>query len=281
VIDPAEQIPAYIHIDHIDVTTTPNTHGSNSSNVTDAWVYVNDNLIGAFELPATIPVLASGNNNIKVYAGIKTGGISSLRQRYPFYAPYEVNLDLVPGEVDTLHGAMQPIVHYWSTGIHQPIWIEDYEDPGIDFSSPVDSDTTMRVTQIPTEIFEGSGSGNVFMVSGQNYFEALTNENFDLPGGGSPIFLEMDYRTNNTIEVGIYASDGNITIKRPVLFLVATHDESSVTQWNKVYVELTTEVSEEAVAANEFELYISIPGVDNGITNPNAYFDNIKLLYFD
>ena len=61
-ITPDESIPSYILIDKIAYKS--NISGDNNSqNITDAWVYVDDQLIGAFELPAKFPVLITGNNH--------------------------------------------------------------------------------------------------------------------------------------------------------------------------------------------------------------------------
>ena len=38
--------------------------------------------LGAFELPSTIPILADGEHNFSIYAGVKANGISATRIRY-------------------------------------------------------------------------------------------------------------------------------------------------------------------------------------------------------
>ena len=80
-------MPAYIKIDTIKLDTYYPEQGSKSANITDAWVYVNDNLVGVFELPALLPVLHRGPNKLQIYPGIKLNGISSTRVPYPFYQP--------------------------------------------------------------------------------------------------------------------------------------------------------------------------------------------------
>ena len=48
-IDEPEQIPAYIRIENINVSTTTAEQGSNSHNILDAWIFVDNQLIGAFD----------------------------------------------------------------------------------------------------------------------------------------------------------------------------------------------------------------------------------------
>ena len=64
----SQTVPAYIHIDSIAVEGDYYTYGANTANITDAWVYVDDQIIGTFELPATFPVLKKGKHKVSVYA---------------------------------------------------------------------------------------------------------------------------------------------------------------------------------------------------------------------
>ena len=45
--------------------------GSITENITDVWVYIEDNLQGVYEIPVEFPVLEEGIKNIRVKAGIK------------------------------------------------------------------------------------------------------------------------------------------------------------------------------------------------------------------
>ena len=50
----SNDIPTYIKINSIDFD------GNETAKITDAWVYINDNLQGVYELPAEFPFLESG-----------------------------------------------------------------------------------------------------------------------------------------------------------------------------------------------------------------------------
>ena len=82
-------IPTYLKIDNITLD-----EGNTTSNITDAWVYINGQLQGVYELPAKFPVLEEGNTDIKVYAGIKNNGIAARQNVYPFYNSYTINTEL-------------------------------------------------------------------------------------------------------------------------------------------------------------------------------------------
>ena len=53
------EIPSYIHIESIDLETD-SFEGSDSQKLTDAWITMDGNFLGAFELPCTIPILGDG-----------------------------------------------------------------------------------------------------------------------------------------------------------------------------------------------------------------------------
>ena len=78
------EIPSYIHIESIDLETD-SFEGSDSQNLTDAWVTMDGNFLGAFELPCTIPILSDGAHEFRVSSGIKANGISATRIIYPFF----------------------------------------------------------------------------------------------------------------------------------------------------------------------------------------------------
>ena len=56
-IDIFDERPAYLQIDSFVLADNPNAdEGSLNHNIVDAWVFIDDEMIGVFELPATIPI---------------------------------------------------------------------------------------------------------------------------------------------------------------------------------------------------------------------------------
>ena len=90
-----QSIPSYIEVEQF-VLSTNSAEGTNSHNIVDAWIFVDDQLMGVFELPARVPTLRTGVQNIKIFPGIKNNGQSDNRVRYPFYTYYDSSIDLVP-----------------------------------------------------------------------------------------------------------------------------------------------------------------------------------------
>ena len=91
------EIPSYIEIVNFDYygnldsydgyNTYPNEY--QSTNITDAWVTMDGQALGVFELPCTIPILSDGLHTFTIYPGIKVNGIAGNRIKYPFYSKFE------------------------------------------------------------------------------------------------------------------------------------------------------------------------------------------------
>ena len=261
-----EPIPSYIHIDKFTLTTNYNVEGTASDKILDAWIYIDDQLVGAFQMPCTVPVLYEGTHTVKVLAGIKENGISETRITYPFYETFEQSVDLVPGEILTLN----PTTKY--TQGADFAWIEDFDNVAHTLCNNLGSaDTAMQMITTPTEIFENTGSGGVFLSTGATSYIGVSCNNYILPKAGAPVFLEINYYCNTDFNIGIVGYAGsNIETQSISITLRPTNG------WNKVYVNLTTEVSS-AITSTDFKIFFSM------VKNPDlstsyVYVDNIKLI---
>ena len=130
-----DTIPSYIRINKIVM-------GNNeiSSNIVDAWVYLNDNLQGVYELPAHFPILAQGNQSIRVKGGIKVNGISSTRSPYHFYESFLDTFNLKSNQTTTIDSIK---LQYLSNTEFE--FNEDFEGFGFNFSSSGLSDTSLNI----------------------------------------------------------------------------------------------------------------------------------------
>ncbi|HTA27469.1 MAG TPA: hypothetical protein VK809_06765, partial [Bacteroidia bacterium] len=101
VFDPPLVVPAYGHIDsvHFTIAGNPDTQGSVSATIPAVWVYLDDNPVGAFQLPCTFPMVASnGSHSIKIYSGISAADGNSAYNINPFYQYYAVSANLQQGK---------------------------------------------------------------------------------------------------------------------------------------------------------------------------------------
>lgn len=266
-INPDEEIPSYIKIDTITLTTTYAVEGSASHKITDAWVYVDDQLVGVYELPALIPVLKNGTSKITVLAGIKMNGIAATRVPYPFFRSYEITTELFTDSIIIL----QPSVKYHTNVTFA--WKEDFENPGFTLEPTAISDTTInRITDID-HVFEGNACGLFALSSQQDFCECKTINTYELPKGGSYVFLELNYKCNNRFRIGIFVNEpGGLVTQVPQTIVINPSEN-----WNKIYVNLTKEVSLFANAINHNIYFGVLP--DAGVAEPKVYLDNIKLIW--
>lgn len=270
IYNPTEPIPAYIHIDKISLAKNfsgfPNSstgdEGSLSNKITDAWVYIDDQLIGCFELPVTFPVLSEGTHQVRIRAGIKVNGIAATRAPYPFYNEFTQTITLAKGTKMNL----APTVTY-SPNTHFAI-MESFESVAHTMVKSIHSDTTLQI--LPNQ-FEGGNSGIAYLDATRPFFECISDTSFVLPKSGAPVFLELNYKSNYGFTIGVTAQGYSSIQQFSALFLNPTP------AWNKVYVYLTPTISG---AYNADNYKITIGMINNTNSDSLALLlDNIKLVY--
>lgn len=269
-----EDIPSFVKIDRIKLAVSDG-QGTSSQKITDAWVYVDDELIGAFELKdslpyLTIPVLNSGKHILKIYPGIKMNGIAATRVPYAFYSPVVKEVNLVRDSVLNI-GA--PVVKYSDKTIFA--WLEDFEHSSLSIDSTARSFIKIQRTSDPSLIFpedNNSFSGLVVVPSDTTIFECVSHNQFVLPKTGSDIFLEINYKTNNAVTVGLFVNTSSQTIQEPLLLL------NRNTEWNKIYINLTAAVIMHQNASS-FRIFFGVVKEED-VTEARLLIDNIKLVHF-
>lgn len=289
-----QTVPSYIHIDSItvDPNTDYYTYGASTSKVTDAWVYVDDQLIGTYELPATFPVLKKGPHEVIVIGGIKVDGRSDARDKYPFYQRrvYE-KLNLTEDSIVTI----QPVLNYLPIGEGTNLaWMEDFETTNT--LLPEDGSDANLVRVAGTEAWQSSNSffsGKVELPPDSLDFAFATADEFDFYddfAAGVYCLLEMDYCCNDTFCVGVQYYE-SYQLKTLKLVKVTPTDKTHVRpqKWNKIYINIGPWMNK-FNSASYFKIYFTSDlttqeDVDYGqVYHPinerrYYYFDNLKLLY--
>ena len=270
IINPAEPIPSYISIDKIDFFDSANNRKGalNEQIITDAWVYVDNKFIGGFELPAKFPVLDEGNATIRVESGIVQNGIKATRSIFPFFKTQVFERNLVPGETVNLSASTDYLDNLNFR------FREDFEDPSVKIDSVKGSAAGLRRTDDPAHVFPdgGSFSGYITLTGDQFYAEIANIEEFKLPIGGQPAYLEINYKTTSEFFVGLYINTQTDFLQFTKVGL------SPKAEWNKIYIDFTEEASTQT-SDTRFQVFFVFPRKE-GDPPLTTYLDNIRMVTF-
>ena len=261
-----DKVPTYVVISNPTVVTQsfPVDEGTNSSNITHAWVFVNDKTYGPWQLPARVPVLEQGDVEIKVVAGIERNGLSTDIKQYPFYETYSTNVTLERG-IDV---NIEPVYNYFED---HDFWHDTF-DSGNLFSVSADSDTIFEVSGPMT--FEGNNSGAIFLGPDDVFFEAQTNQDFQVPST-SPTYVELNYAGDQTILVGAYVTFNNVEQRVPLVFINPTVLADGTMPWKKIYIDMSPAWSNPLLQDRELFVSVTKDFSPNGV----VYLDNVKVVH--
>ena len=245
--------PSYLQIDNISL------NNGESHNICDAWVYINDQLQGVYELPAKFPILASGSQSLRVRAGIKDNGISSSRIPYPFYKSFTQEVNFIEEETIIIN----PIIEYQN--FNPNYLIEDFDDN----STQIDTTSQSEIDFVKIDE-NGNKCAYAALTDSLYRFQITTEKLEQLPQGGAPVYLELDYKSNTRFLVGVFINYP-LVIRKDLLFVNPKEN------WNKIYVNLTGTISE-AISAPSFSIFVEMVR-DYDLSENEIYFDNLKVIY--
>lgn len=249
------------------------SEGELTNNISEAWVYVNDEVIGVFEVPFKIPILKSGAVNIKIFPAVKNNGISATKKIYPFLEVFEVNAELIKNQTLTL----SPVTKYKSI---TQFWIEDFEDP-LNVKIDVDQNTS-AILSIPTsnqnlQPFNGNFYGKINLNETDSSWIASTRDQLSIQKG-KEAYLEIDYYNTNSLLTGVlYVNPDNSTTNNPHI-TITPQDISSI-RWKKIYIDLKELIGYSPNGSNILQSLIAT--LDEGKTEGEIRIDNIKVVYFN
>lgn len=273
VINPEEDVPSYLHVEKFkfnEVATS--TTGKGGVQITDSWVYVNDQLLGVYEMPFTIPILAKGNTNIKIDPGIKLNGIAASRLAFPYYKRWETNATFIVDSVLTV----LPETQYTTNAKFS--FKENFEDTGFGFDTITSTTNVERVRLADTHPERERYVARAKMYSGKNTFKMITPQKFLIPHK-SKSYLELDYRCNQEFGFTVIVKHKSRPSFESLFyrFNATSKDQKGDHQWNKIYIDLTQFV----IANNQAESFgLGFLGQHNTAVD-TGYFeiDNVKVVH--
>ena len=252
-----EEIPSYIGINDFNLTSN-SSFGENTENITDVWIYIDENLQGVYEIPVTFPVLNKGLQNIRIKAGVKANGIASTRIQYPFYTSYLDTVELVENE--TIN-----ILPSFSYNSSFDAIVEDFESSGTIIDSTINSEIDFTIQQ------NNSNHYGYALIEEPNINFEISTQELILPQQGAPVYLEIDYKSSTEFLVGMYINYSQDVVRRDLLWVTPKQE------WNKIYINLTQTVSE-SIGAESFKVFLNMRRNEPSLSEEINFY-NLKILY--
>lgn len=263
--DNDQPVPAFMILADPVVITSVN-QGAGTHKITDAWVFQNGRIIGVFPLPAKVPVsVADTGSDIIILAGIRNNGITGNPVFYPFYKSIETKINPEQGEIFSV-----PLQFSYITDARFSL-VEGFETGNsINFDSDLNPATNLILTD--EDAATGLRSAKAMLTSQFPSLETATNESFlktNNRGGAS--YVELDYRGDAEIAVGLIKFQG---LRATVSYKVIIPPRQD---WNKIYIDLTEELSTPDYDAYKIAIGFSKP---NQLPEARCFIDNVKHIHF-
>ncbi|MCB9307363.1 MAG: hypothetical protein H6565_12275 [Lewinellaceae bacterium] len=268
--DDPEPIPAYLDLQPFTVEALG---GASWQKITDGWLYVNGEFLGAYTLPTTIPILAEGESEIILFPGVKENGIIATPNIYPFMTRYEAIQTLTPGENTTVN----PVTEY-DSGAKFP-----YNGRG-DFDGSSTLQFENRDGDAGTGYFLSSddafaGKCLRMEVDTAHWLMEIASEKTPLPTSGErQVWLELHYKNDVPFSLYLLGSIGSSGEQAQAVYLFNDSDS-----WNKIYINLTEFLI--ASLQDDYRLFFQagLPrDASNNFTQDKGtvLLDNIRLVHF-
>lgn len=282
IINPAEEVPAYLSFRDARVVLDENTGFSSTVSLKDIWFYHSGFLQGIYpinsaedpEATLTIPYINIPDTSFYIKGGITETGLSNFRLPYPFWEDLFFFASQGPGDTTII----EPRFHYIDPTEYTIEASEDFE--GISFGltpfnrSLTNADSTTLVRD--PDAFMGDWSGRVDFGPDNRYFEVINANPFTL-NRSDDIYAEITYRNTVDFQVGlVYLGAGGLFIEE----IVTVTPRGS---WNTIYVHLIEQVREIINNNGEFTqfwLWIFADGDADGNENDGyIYLDNVRVIH--
>jgi len=264
--DNDQPIPSYLIVNDVNVFTAVG-QGDPTHNITDLWVYADNELLGVFALPAKIPILVnSETTSFSIYPGIRNNGETGRSFIYRLMQSQDFDLSLAPG--DEVERSFT--FAYTENAVFD--FVESFESQGHIFTLDLDENVETNIEVTDETAVAGIRSGKISLTSENNRIGVGTIFRYDrAQNSGSDSYLEMDYKCDIPFFVGvIYIQEGQ-EVTQPLIVI------NPQEEWNKIYVDFT-EILTSPVLEN-YRVYFTTDLEPLNQTSGEIYLDNLKFVH--
>lgn len=267
--------PSWLEVNEWTLEANPSLSGEEGElthKITDAWVYIDDKLIGVFQVPFKIPILKSGPCNIRLYPTIRINGFQANKIKNDQMVPYDIAANLVQNQTFTIN----PVTHYKD---NVSFWIEDFEDINIKLTDdPNTSSANLNLANDSLKWFNGNYYGRVLLSPQDSIWIAYTNQDQQLTiPKGRQALLEIDYCNSIDFTHYLLFVNANGTTENPMITMV-NPPKGKPLVWKKIYLELNEVIGYGPNNTNYVQAFKAF--FDDSVANNLILIDNIKVVYF-
>lgn len=278
-INPTEELPVYVSIQDPRVLVDETLNTYSPLGIKDAWVFLQGEQIGIFELPAVIPLLPEKvGNTLRIGGGIFDTGLSTFRVEYPFWDDISISIeDAEP--LDTV--VITPRFEYFPRDTTIIYAFEAGFEGGssnLESLSPTSTFTNIQISG--EDRFVGLQSGKVAFSANKYQFEA-SSPLLSLPQtGNNAIWCEVTYKNDipfTVLMIGL-APGSPIEVELPTNVLFSSPDE-----WNTAYINLN-DLARSIPSGSLFKLLFRASSQEAGSTTGRTgtiFLDQIRLIHFN
>ncbi len=290
---PNDLTPAYLQIDYYDVNYNPETgispldvstynetHGENYDSeqlralmqhtFTHVNVYANSKNLGCWKLPCRVPILNVPDNDssyVIILPAFPLNGMTSTINGYPFFNVLRKNMMLKRGE--TCKVSDYPLKFIYNSVTKIP-FMETFTN-----SSPFTPTDTAYSTHYfqPTQV-DGLHVGEIILQD-EEFFDVSTSA-ITLPIGNYYIYLEMTYRVDNNMEIGMKLSTA--TSSSTVHQIGGVYSTNG--EWKTVCFRLGGIINDyHNTSANVTDVTLLLTGIGKKGERTRFDIDDIKIIY--
>ncbi|MBR4136601.1 MAG: hypothetical protein IKU03_09410 [Bacteroidales bacterium] len=280
--------PAYIEIQYedinncFDVTNFNETHNLTydseqlgallKHNFTHCNVYVNNKNLGCWQVPCRVPVLDINEGDsatVVILPAFRMTGMDNTVTGYPFINILRQKVMLQRGH--TYHVSENPLSYIYSPAITIP-FLETFSN-----TSPFSpTDTSISHTTFVPTVVEGRTAGEIVLNAGTNQSFDVTSSAFQVPVRNYYVFLEVTYKTEGNLEIGLKMS----TAVRPNEVHQIGGIYPSDGEWKTIYFNLAnTLYSNHYSGGDASNINLVLTGSGKANQETRYYIDDIKVIY--
>lgn len=224
--------PKYILIDTLlmDLSTE---QGTKKHNFREVWSYSDGNFIGAFPLPAEIPVLSGETTQLSFFPGYRLYGQVNFPDNYPFAVRYDTTITVLDGHEFipiSPRVKINPATNF--------NFVETFEI-GSSFTFRFRPENSANLEIYDGDAYDGTKCGRAILTKEKfRLHQGNSIQLGNVPFNGTPVMIELSYKSEVHLGIGFYGYTATGESVRVLKVIMFPNDK-----WNRVYVPIEDELN--------------------------------------